>query len=48
MAHTVGEWKAADHSKAGPCDELKSYLDLPLEAPKDVVVWWGVCVSFIL
>ena len=47
MVRAVGERKAADRSKAGPRDELKSYLDSPLEVPKDVIAWWGVRMSFI-
>jgi hypothetical protein len=48
MVRAVGERKAADRLKAGPRDELKSYLDSPLETTvKDVVTWWGVHMSFI-
>jgi len=37
MARAVGEWKAADHSKAGPRDKLDMYVDLRIEELGDNV-----------
>ena len=45
MAHAVGERRAADRLKAGPRDELTSYLKGRLEDPGDVIAWWGVSVK---
>jgi len=45
MACAVGEWKAADRSKAGPCDKLDAYVDSQIEELGDdvnVIAWWGV------
>jgi len=45
MARAVGEWKAADRSKAGPHDELDVYVDSQIEELGDdvnVIAWWGV------
>jgi hypothetical protein len=43
MRAAVDARKAADQTKAAPCDELKLYLDSPLELNvEDVVAWWGV------
>ena len=39
MRRAVEGWTAADHSKAGARDELKSYLKAPLEITDDVVGW---------
>ena len=47
MLRAVGERKAADRSKAGARDELRSYLEAPLEATRDVVAWWGVSILFL-
>ncbi len=48
MLCAVGERKAADRSKVGARDELKSYLEAPLEAPGDVIAWWGVSTFYPL
>ena len=48
MHCAVGGQTAADRSKAGACDELKSYLKVPLVTTGDVVGWWGVSSSFLL
>jgi len=48
MLCAIGERKAADRSKVGACDELKSYLEAPLEAPGDVIAWWGVSTFYPL
>jgi hypothetical protein len=34
--------KQQDASVNDPREELKAYLDSPLEEVDDVVVWWGV------
>ena len=39
MCRTVEGQTAADRSKAGACDELKSYLKVLLEITDDVVGW---------
>jgi hypothetical protein len=39
MRAVVDAWKTADCSKATPQDELKQYLDSPLEHVDDVVAW---------
>ena len=43
MHATVDARKTADHVKAAPCDELKTYLDVPLEPVSNVIMWWRVC-----
>ena len=43
MRAAVDARKAADRAKAAPHDELKAYLDAPLEPVSDVIAWWGVC-----
>jgi len=39
MHHAVEGWTAANRSKAGACDELKSYLKALLEITDDVIGW---------
>jgi len=42
MLAAVNARKMADKTKSAPRDELKSYLESPLEADvEDVVAWWG-------
>lgn len=48
MRRAVGGRTAADRSKAGAQDELKSYLKALLVTTSDVVGWWGVSSSFLL
>ena len=47
MRSTVEERVAADSSKAGTHDELKSYLEASLEETENVVDWWGVSTLFL-
>jgi len=42
MISAVSAWQQADRSRVGARDELRAYLDAPLEMTKDVVAWWGV------
>jgi hypothetical protein len=42
MRQAVSARKAADRLRAGARDELRSYLDGPLEMTADVIGWWGV------
>jgi hypothetical protein len=43
MRAAVDARKTAERTKASPRDELKRYLDSPLELNvEDVVAWWGV------
>ena len=46
MHASVRSHQEAEHVSSGPRDELKRYLDSPLEEVNDVVAWWGVS-SFI-
>ena len=32
----------AERSVSEPCDELKQYIESPLEDVENVVTWWGV------
>jgi len=48
MRHTIGEQKAADHVKAGACNELDSYMKAQLEDTEDVVAWWGVSNKYVI
>lgn len=48
MLSAVGERKAADRSRAGARDELKFYLESPLDSTSDVVAWWGVSTTSFL
>jgi hypothetical protein len=46
---SVCSHQKAEHVGLGPRDELKRYLDSPLEEVNDVVGWWGVSrfISFL-
>lgn len=46
MRASVRSRQEAERVSSGPRDELKRYLDSPLEEVNDVVAWWGVS-SFI-
>ena len=49
MRATVQARKAQDRAATNPREELKQYLDSPLEVVDDVVAWWGVsCTLYIL
>jgi len=49
MRTTVQARKAQDWAATNPHEELKQYLDSPLEVVDDVVSWWGVsCTLYIL
>ena len=48
MRCTVGEWKAADRTKAGAHDKLVSYVKAQLEDTEDVVAWWGVSNKYVI
>ena len=43
MREAVGACQAADRSRVDPREELKVYLEVPLEVMDDIVEWWGVC-----
>jgi len=47
MCRAVEAQTAADHSKAGDHDELRSYLKAWLQKTSDVIGWWGVSLSFL-
>ena len=47
MLSAIGERKATDCSKVSARNELKSYLEAPLDSTSDVVAWWGVSTSFL-
>ena len=47
MRRAVEAQTAADRSKVGGRDELKSYLKAWLEKTSDVIGWWGVSSSFL-
>jgi hypothetical protein len=47
MREAVGARNAANQAKASPRDELKSYLEAPLEPTDNVVAWWGVSACFM-
>ena len=42
MHASVRSRQQAERAGSGPRDELKRYLDGPLEEVNDVVAWWGV------
>jgi hypothetical protein len=42
MRASVRSRQEAERVGLGPRDELKRYLDSPLEEVNDVVGWWGV------
>ncbi|KAF8810842.1 hypothetical protein BYT27DRAFT_7209063 [Phlegmacium glaucopus] len=42
MRASVRSHQEAEHFSSGPRDELKRYLDSPLEEVDGVVAWWGV------
>jgi len=48
MREAVGTREASNRSKADPRDELKAYLDAPLEVTEDVIGWWGVSRSSLI
>lgn len=47
MLNAVQSRQDAERAKSNPRDELKAYLDSPLERVDDVVCWWGVRVSVL-
>jgi hypothetical protein len=48
MRATVKARQDADRAKTGPHEELKIYLNSPLEHVENVVVWWGVSYEVVL
>jgi hypothetical protein len=49
MRAAIQSRRTADHTKTSPCDELKRYLDAPVEEVDNIVLWWGVCLlQFLL
>jgi len=42
MRASVRSRQEAERVSSGPRDELKRYLESPLEEVNDVVEWWGV------
>ena len=44
MCASVRSCQEAERVGSGPRDELKRYLDSPLEEVNDVVAWWGVSI----
>ena len=45
MRAAVRSQQDAERVSSVPRDELKKYLESPLEEVSDVVSWWGVCVA---
>jgi hypothetical protein len=35
--------QAADRASTSAREELRMYLEAPLEQVEDIVAWWGVC-----
>jgi hypothetical protein len=48
MRATVQARKASDRATASPREELRLYLESPLEFVDDVVKWWGVRLCSLL
>ena len=48
MQATVQAHKAQDRASSNPCEELRLYLEAPLELIDDVVAWWGGSHYFIV
>jgi hypothetical protein len=44
MQAAVMARQAADRAGTSAREELRMYLDAPLEQVEDVVAWWGVCI----
>jgi len=42
MRASVRSRQEAERVSLGPRDEVKRYLDSPLEEVNEVVAWWGV------
>jgi hypothetical protein len=42
MQKTLLTRRARDRSTGNPREELRMYLESPLEAVENVVAWWGV------
>ena len=47
MLSAVEGRAAADCSKAGTCDKLKSYLEARLEETENIISWWGVSILLL-
>ena len=48
MQATVQAHKAQDQASSNPREELRLYLEAPLEPVDDVVAWWGISHYFIV
>jgi hypothetical protein len=48
MRATVQAHKAQDRASSNPHEELRLYLEAPLELVDDVVAWWGVSHYFVV
>jgi hypothetical protein len=48
MRATVQAHKAQDRASSNPREELRLYLEAPLELVDDVVAWWGVSHYFVV
>jgi hypothetical protein len=48
MRATVKARQDADRAKTGPREELKIYLNSPLENVENVIAWWGVGFENVL
>jgi hypothetical protein len=48
MQAAVMARQAADRAGTSAREELRMYLDAPLEQVDDVVAWWGVCLFSIV
>lgn len=48
MRATVRSRKDAERAKTNPREELRMYLESPLEDVQDVVLWWGVSLMLTL